>query len=313
VPKVLTAHTDRPRHSTSGRRTARGLTPSKAVPRGSSGPRVATTIGCGARRGPTGCALVAHPACARRRMSWRPRAYSVKRASAKCARLLAVYRRHATGCAAGHGEAAGQPAQLLEEGAFRRPQRASLCDPAAPTSLFRALCKCADSKTYVGTKEAIERFIDEVVAGLGDVRAAGADTEEFVNDIRASLGVPALCLSGGASLGNFHWGVVKAFVDAGTLPRIISGTSAGAVSVAGLLAARPRDGRQVVAATVCTRTDEELRETITPKLCERLNSFQARSAAAPAGALVLKTPALAQDHPFWVKWQRLFTQGRGCA
>ncbi len=57
-------------------------------------------------------------------------------------------------------------------------------------------------------------------------------------------GRSALLLSGGATWGFHHLGVVKALFDEGLLPDILSGASTGAM----------------VAAGVCTRNDEELRE-----------------------------------------------------
>ena len=56
---------------------------------------------------------------------------------------------------------------------------------------------------------------------------------------------PRLC-SGGGSLGTFHMGVVKALHSLDALPRVFSGASAGAI----------------VCAIICTRTDEELTETL---------------------------------------------------
>ena len=55
-------------------------------------------------------------------------------------------------------------------------------------------------------------------------------------------GETALCLSGGAGMGYYHYGVVKALLENDMLPKIISGTSAGAV----------------IAAMVATYPDEEL-------------------------------------------------------
>ena len=55
-----------------------------------------------------------------------------------------------------------------------------------------------------------------------------------------------------------HFGVVKAFLDADLLPRVISGTSAGGL----------------VAALVCTRTDEELKELLVPELANRITACE---------------------------------------
>jgi predicted acylesterase/phospholipase RssA len=59
---------------------------------------------------------------------------------------------------------------------------------------------------------------------------------------RHALGKTALLLSGGASLGMYHFGVLKALHEHQLLPRVISGSSAGSI----------------VAALVGVRTDEEL-------------------------------------------------------
>lgn len=81
------------------------------------------------------------------------------------------------------------------------------------------------------------------------------DRARFYRHTSKNLGASALCLSGGASFGYYHFGVVRALVDEGLLPRIIAGTSAGAI----------------VAAFACTRTDEELKEMLKGELAERIN------------------------------------------
>merc|ERR1719343_1548455 len=64
----------------------------------------------------------------------------------------------------------------------------------------------------------------------------------FFYETKHSFGRCALLLSGGASMGMYHFGVVKALHLNGILPRIFSGTSAGAI----------------FCGIVCIRTDEEL-------------------------------------------------------
>ncbi|CAF3778623.1 unnamed protein product [Rotaria socialis] len=78
--------------------------------------------------------------------------------------------------------------------------------------------------------------------------------------MKSHYGATALCLSGGAGIGHYHWGVVKALLSSGYLPKVISGTSSGAV----------------VAAVVCTRSDDELRLTLQAEiLLPHLNCFDA--------------------------------------
>jgi hypothetical protein len=80
----------------------------------------------------------------------------------------------------------------------------------------------------------------------------------FLKRARAAYGRTALCLSGGAMMGCYHFGHVRALLDEGVLPHIISGTSAGSV----------------IAATICTRTDEEIRRDMIPEvLANKLTCF----------------------------------------
>lgn len=52
--------------------------------------------------------------------------------------------------------------------------------------------------------------------------------------------------------------MVKAFLDAGLLPRVITGTSAGGL----------------IAALTCTRTDEELKILLAPELANRITACE---------------------------------------
>jgi hypothetical protein len=51
--------------------------------------------------------------------------------------------------------------------------------------------------------------------------------EELLRNIRQSYGGSALLLSGGASLGMYHFGVVKLLHQEALLPRVLSGSSIG--------------------------------------------------------------------------------------
>jgi NTE family protein len=93
---------------------------------------------------------------------------------------------------------------------------------------------------YFGTKQLIEDYVAEVCECL-DVLC---DTEsevmpsatklDFFKDVLLSFGRPALLLSGGASLGVFHMGVVKALWEHNLLPQVITGSSAGSIIAAAL-------------------------------------------------------------------------------
>ncbi|KAG6916105.1 hypothetical protein DXG01_008432 [Tephrocybe rancida] len=84
------------------------------------------------------------------------------------------------------------------------------------------------------------------------------EKKRFFKSANTNLGISALCLSGGASFGYYHVGVVKAFLDANLLPRVVTGTSAGGL----------------IAALVCTRTDEELKLLLVPELANRITACE---------------------------------------
>lgn len=79
----------------------------------------------------------------------------------------------------------------------------------------------------------IKEYIDEVTTQLRMV--CNSETEDlsleeklaFMHETRHAFGRSALLLSGGASLGAFHVGVVKTLVEQKLLPRIIAGSSVG--------------------------------------------------------------------------------------
>ncbi|GMJ12177.1 SUGAR-DEPENDENT1 [Hibiscus trionum] len=81
----------------------------------------------------------------------------------------------------------------------------------------------------------IKDYIDEVSTQLRLV--CDSDSEEltleeklaFMHETRHAFGRTALLLSGGASLGAFHIGVVKTLVEHKLLPRIIAGSSVGSI------------------------------------------------------------------------------------
>ncbi|QRV87641.1 patatin-like phospholipase protein [Ceratobasidium sp. AG-Ba] len=118
------------------------------------------------------------------------------------------------------------------------------------------------SETFLGTKTLVENFVTEVTHALAYIRTttqlSPEEKRRFFRSANKNLGASALCLSGGASFGYYHFGVVRAFLDAGLLPRVVAGTSAGGL----------------VAALICTRTDEELKQLLVPKLAERITACE---------------------------------------
>ncbi|KIJ20048.1 hypothetical protein PAXINDRAFT_174571 [Paxillus involutus ATCC 200175] len=118
------------------------------------------------------------------------------------------------------------------------------------------------SETFLGTKNLIESYHDEQEKALQFIREStelsNEEKKRFFKSASINLGTSALCLSGGASFGYYHTGVVKAFLDAGLLPRVIAGTSAGGL----------------IAALVCTRTDEELKVLLVPELAHKITACE---------------------------------------
>lgn len=100
-----------------------------------------------------------------------------------------------------------------------------------------------------GTKHLIDAFLEEAEQAISEAcrwdvpGVTRAMKQEIVGRAAHNFGRSALVLSGGASWGLFHMGVVKALWEEGLLPRVICGSSMGAY----------------VAAALCVRTDHELK------------------------------------------------------
>ncbi|KDP26217.1 hypothetical protein JCGZ_22463 [Jatropha curcas] len=97
------------------------------------------------------------------------------------------------------------------------------------------MCNPELHKGRLQVPKLIKEYIDEVSTQLRMV--CDSDTEElsleeklsFMHETRHAFGRTALLLSGGASLGAFHVGVVKTLVQHKLLPRIIAGSSVGSI------------------------------------------------------------------------------------
>lgn len=106
------------------------------------------------------------------------------------------------------------------------------------------------SSTHIGTKYLVHDYLAKVMEAsviLRDSEAMPpADRLAHFRFLKRSYGRTALVLSGGAGFGFFHIGVIRTLLEAKCLPKVLSGTSAGAS----------------VAAMVAVRTDEELAELL---------------------------------------------------
>ena len=124
------------------------------------------------------------------------------------------------------------------------------------TSLTRDLGDMGNLRMYkhshIGTKDLVERYINSALETLDALLKVSAKAKcdgmeskyilEQVLSSRQAFGRSALLLSGGATFGMNHIGVLRALWEARLLPRIISGASAGSI----------------VGAVYCTRIDEEI-------------------------------------------------------
>ncbi|KAK3904702.1 acyl transferase/acyl hydrolase/lysophospholipase [Staphylotrichum tortipilum] len=122
-------------------------------------------------------------------------------------------------------------------------------------------------RSYIGTKELVERYVSsaiETVSAVVDKAAVSpdADPRELLEGMvyaRQSFGRSALLLSGGATFGMAHIGVLKTLFEQRLLPRIISGASAGSI----------------VCSVLCTRKDDEVPSLIQAFPFGDLSVFQA--------------------------------------
>lgn len=136
------------------------------------------------------------------------------------------------------------------------------------------------SYARIGTKKLVEEYIEESARCL-DYVCVG-DFPDFSNDEKVlffkrtgtSFGRSALLLSGGATLGMFHLGVVKAMFEHNVLPRVISGSSAGAI----------------IASMIGTRTDDELPAIFDPESLN-LQAFQTVSLRQVLSGRALMDPS----------------------
>ncbi|EED93346.1 predicted protein, partial [Thalassiosira pseudonana CCMP1335] len=144
-------------------------------------------------------------------------------------------------------------------------------------------------------KQVVSEFVEEVAKTLQWVTEENLILREkiktFLKRARAAYGRTALCLSGGAMMGNYHFGAVLALLETGLLPHIISGTSAGSV----------------IGAMICTRTDEELLQELKPEiLAPKMSIFE--SSWGQRWKRLLKYGTMF-DQDDWMNRVKYFTSG----
>jgi predicted acylesterase/phospholipase RssA len=111
---------------------------------------------------------------------------------------------------------------------------------------------------YASSGDLTSLVSDAGSEGMQSVRSTGtiptmAHREQllvFLKRARAAYGRTALCLSGGAMMGLYHFGHLQGLIETDCLPNIVSGCSAGSV----------------IGAVVCTRTNDELLQDLDPQV-----------------------------------------------
>lgn len=150
------------------------------------------------------------------------------------------------------------------------------------------------SETHFGTKTLIEVYTEEVERCLSYLRQtthlSQSEKCAFFRRATKNFGTSALCLSGGASFGYYHFGVIRALLDVRLIPRVVTGTSAGAL----------------IAAFLCTHTEEELDRLIVPELADMITAC-----SEPITAWVprLWRTGAQYDTVTWAKKLSFFTMG----
>ena len=118
------------------------------------------------------------------------------------------------------------------------------------------------SHMYYGTKNLVQDYYKEVVICINKVIESNEINSEtkykFFKTVLQNFGKSALCLSGGACFAYTHFGIAKALLDQDLLPNIISGTSGGGL----------------IAALLCTRTNEELKKLLVPQLARKITACE---------------------------------------
>ena len=148
---------------------------------------------------------------------------------------------------------------------LRESRQAERLVAALEEALYRHPGELADVRLYstsvLGPPKVAERFWDEVEASidlLSDTAATGLPPALVVARFERAahvFGRSALLLSGGASLGFFHIGVMRALFNQGLLPTVLSGSSMGAMVACGVAARNDDELRTLFGDLGALRTD----------------------------------------------------------
>lgn len=131
--------------------------------------------------------------------------------------------------------------------------------------------------SHTGTKRLIEEYLRECHLALEDLTKEGPHdiddryTLSMLIQTRKNIGRTALLLSGGGAFGLFHIGVLAALLEEDVLPRIVSGSSGGAI----------------VASILCIHNKEEAIKLVSTMVDEKFNVFD--DCATKEGLIVCLT------------------------
>ncbi|AET39112.1 triacylglycerol lipase Ecym_4030 [Eremothecium cymbalariae DBVPG len=130
--------------------------------------------------------------------------------------------------------------------------------------------------SHVGTKYIIDEYVEESKRSLNElVYHSNLDMNYLLGMLvqtRKNIGRTALVLSGGSTFGLFHIGVLSTLFEQELLPRVISGSSAGAI----------------IASIMCVHHKHEIMTLIEDVLQKEFNIFQDDSQKTKSENLLIK-------------------------
>ncbi len=144
------------------------------------------------------------------------------------------------------------------------------------------------NKSKLGTKSLIHQYLNVLTEALDDIDQAPSDQisddekEDFFLRASHCNGRSALMLSGGANLGFFHAGIIKALFEQNQLPHVISGSSAGSI----------------VAAITCTHGDDEFLDKLDPRNMQMIEISETKRAPSKFGAIDINT--MVENIKLWI-------------
>ncbi|CAI4949453.1 BAD_HP_G0029130.mRNA.1.CDS.1 [Saccharomyces cerevisiae] len=137
--------------------------------------------------------------------------------------------------------------------------------------------------SHTGTKQIIHDYLKESQAVLTALIHQSNMNDHYLLGIlqqtRRNIGRTALVLSGGSTFGLFHIGVLAALFESDLMPKVISGSSAGAI----------------VASIFCVHTTQEIPSLLTNVLNMEFNIFNDDNSKSPNENLLIKISRFCQN------------------